>query len=110
VLLEAAGFPKGWAAGVRKGRRLWAVGWRRGRLVLVHESENQKQGGRLCFFLFKGRERPEEEDEMGLGFFVFRFFFLKNCPLLNIFLPQCIWLEVHLYRKSLHMLFKEILQ
>jgi hypothetical protein len=87
VLLEAAGFPKGWAAGVRKGRRLWAVGWRRGRLVLVHESENQKQGGRLYFFLFKGRERPEEEDEMGLGFFVFGSSFLKNCPLLNIFLP-----------------------
>jgi hypothetical protein len=56
-----------------------AVGWRRGRLMLVHGSENQKQGGRLCFFLFKGRERPEEEDETGLGFFVFFSSFLKNC-------------------------------
>ena len=65
--LEAAGLPKGWVAGVRKGRRLWAVGWRRGRLVLVHGSENQKQEGRLCFFLFKGRERPEEEDGEELG-------------------------------------------
>jgi len=55
--------------------------WRRGRLLLVHGSENQKQGGRLCFFLFKGRERPEEEDETGLGFFVFCFSFMKNCPL-----------------------------
>jgi hypothetical protein len=47
--------------------------------MLVHGSENQKQGGRLCFFLFKGRERPEEEDETGLGFFVFFSSFLKNC-------------------------------
>jgi hypothetical protein len=76
----------------------------------VHGSENQKQEGWLCFFLFKWRERPEEEDETGLGFFVFGSSFLKNYPLLNIFLPQCVWLEVHLYRKSLHMLFKEILQ
>jgi hypothetical protein len=30
---------------------------------------------------------------------------------LCLFSPfQCIWLEVHLYRKSLHVLFKEILQ
>ena len=40
-----AGLPKGWLAGVRKGRHLWAVGWRRGRLVLVHGSKKQKQGG-----------------------------------------------------------------
>ena len=88
-----------------------AVGWRRGRLRLVHGSENQKQGGRLCFFLFKGRERPEEEDETGLGFFVFCFFFSEKLqPLLNIFLPPLIWLEIHLYRKSVYVLFKEILQ
>jgi len=35
--------------------------------VLVHRSKNQNQGGRLCFFLFKGRERPEEEDGEELG-------------------------------------------
>jgi len=53
----------------------------------VHGSENQKQEGWLCFFLFKWRERPEEEDETGLRFFVFGSSFLKNYPLLNIFLP-----------------------
>jgi hypothetical protein len=43
--------------------------------------------GSSVFFLFKGRERLEEEDETGLGFFVFGSSFLKNYPLLNIFLP-----------------------
>ena len=64
-----------------------AVGWRRGRLLLVHGSENQKQGGRLCFFLFKGRERPEEEDETGLGFFCVLLLFYEKLPPFEYFSP-----------------------
>jgi hypothetical protein len=42
---------------------------------------------------------------------VFCFFFSEKLqPLLNIFLPPLIWLEIHLYRKSVYVLFKEILQ
>jgi hypothetical protein len=46
---------------MRKGRRLWAIGRRRGRLVLVLGSKNQKQGAALVL-LFKGRGRLGEED------------------------------------------------
>jgi hypothetical protein len=49
---------------MRKGRRLRAVGWRRGRLVLVLGSKNQEQGAALVL-LFKGRGRLGEEDGDG---------------------------------------------
>jgi len=48
----------------------------------------------------------------------FRFFcgcpkflsFKKKLSSVNFLLSLCIWLDVHLYRKFLHVLFKEILQ
>jgi hypothetical protein len=61
------GLAGGWFGRIRWGNGLFgwrqrkesarvvseAVGWRRGRLLLVHGSENQKQGGQLCFFSFQ---------------------------------------------------------
>jgi hypothetical protein len=56
----------------------------------------------------KGYDFFAREDRFRF-FFVF-FLILENYPLVNIFSPSLLWLEVHLYRKSLHVLFKEILQ
>ncbi|KAJ7009645.1 hypothetical protein NC653_000367 [Populus alba x Populus x berolinensis] len=42
-----------------------AVGWRRGRLLLIHGSENQKQGGRPCFFfLFFSKGGSDQKKKM----------------------------------------------
>ena len=52
------------------------------------------------------------EDRVRVFFLCLSLIFLVSLPLCEYvcFSPQCIWLEVHLYRKSLHVLFKEILQ
>jgi hypothetical protein len=56
-----------------------------------------------------------EEEKRLLGFLCLGFFCVwlpsleENCPLGNLF-SSCMWLNVDLYRKSLHVLFKEILQ
>ena len=77
----------------------------------------QGKGG-VCFVFKKdesggrARFRPVEKNKFRV------LFFFPGCPKifsLKIVLckfspPLSIWLDVHLYRKSLHVLFKEILQ
>jgi hypothetical protein len=80
------------------------------------QKKGEVKGLTMLVFLQRGNERPLLSlVEMGkisrvflesLGFLSL-FFYLS---LVNFLPPLSIWLEVHLYRKSLHVLFKKILQ
>jgi hypothetical protein len=66
----------------------------------------KKQQGRGGDGLVSARRK-----KLGLGFFMvaLNFSLLKKFVLCKFFPLLCIWLDVHLYRKSLYVLFKEIL-
>jgi len=57
-----------------------------------------------------GRATASLLERIGLGFSLCFLSFWKITPLSIFFSSLLLWLEVHLYKKSLHVLFKEILQ
>ena len=90
--------------------------WGDGEAALFQESDLcflflRELGG--CSFFFKKDERVATAsllERIGLGFFCFLFFYEKLPPSSIFFSSSCISLNVHLYRKSLYVIFKEILQ
>jgi hypothetical protein len=98
-----------------EGEERESVGWRRGALSGCREKKSKVQNPKAGFLFFfrEGGGGPCVKRERFRVFLWFRVFCcsLKLCKTPCKFSPpQCIWLEVHLYRKYLHVLFKEILQ
>jgi hypothetical protein len=96
------------------GGKWWAVDEReRGQCLARERSLFLQREGLLCFFILKDEQGATASllERIWLGFFCvslnFCLFLCSPCEF--VFSSWCLWLEVHLYRKSLHVLLKKIL-
>jgi len=83
------------------------------RMACLEHGGTASMAGKVCVLSFSKVGRAAgllEKDGFRVRFLFVLLFKCAKLPPQNFLLPLCIWLEVHLYKKSLHVLFKEILQ